>query len=300
MTKKKSLTNLPASIKERLKNIADKKKSEYQIVVRQFFWERFLYRLSVSEYRSNLILKGAMMLIALNKEPNRPTRDIDFLGVGISNQIDNVADVIRKILMIECEDGIHFAPDSILAEPINESDLYSGIRIKFTGTLDSIKQRIFIDIGFGDSIEKVETPHKFPVLLSLPAPEIYIYPIESSVSEKFEALVSLQLLTSRMKDIYDIVFYSKNFEFTSTRLRSALLNTFQRRGTDIEKRFDIFSVNFRGNQEKEIQWQSFHKTIGLKASNTFASAVSEIEQFIEPVLTGDFRIWEPKRSKWVR
>ncbi|MCC6550375.1 MAG: nucleotidyl transferase AbiEii/AbiGii toxin family protein [Ignavibacteriaceae bacterium] len=300
MTKKKPLTNLPVSIRERLKNIADNKNSEFQNLVQQFFWERFLYRLSISEYRSNLILKGAMMMIALNKERNRPTRDIDFLGVGISNQIDSVADIIRKIVMIECEDGIHFATDSILAEPINESDLYSGIRIKLTGTLDSIKQRIFIDIGFGDSIEKVETPQKFPVLLSLPSPEIYIYPIESSVSEKVEALVSLQLLTSRMKDIYDIAFYSKNFEFTSTRLSSALLNTFQRRGTDIEKRFDIFSVNFRENKEKELQWQAFHKTNGLKAASTFASAISEIERFIEPVLTGDFRIWEPERSKWVR
>lgn len=294
----KEIVNLPASIREKLKNIAVSERKEFQYILRQFFWERFLYRISVSEYRENLILKGALMMVVLHHERNRPTRDMDFLGVNMPNETGQIEKVISTIAKIDSQDGVRFLPDTIESERIHDKDEYSGVRIKITGVLGVIRQRVFIDIGFGDSIADGGILSSFPVLLPLSVPQVYIYPIESSVSEKFEALVSLQLVSSRMKDIFDILYYQNNFSFAGEKLKKAIRETFSTRGTDLEKRRDVFSSFFKANREKQIQWQAFHRTNSLPYTVSFAEAVNLIENFLEPVISGKVDAWNPGKLQW--
>lgn len=294
----KEIVNFSASIRAKLKNIAVSEQKEFQYILRQFFWERFLYRISVSGYRDNFILKGALMMVVLNHERNRPTRDMDFLGVSIPNDMGQIAKVVSEIAKIEASDGVCFLSDTIESERINDKDAYSGVRIKITGVLGVIRQRVFIDIGFGDSIADGGILSSFPVLLPLSVPQVYIYPIESSVSEKFEALVSLQLVSSRMKDIFDILYYQNSFSFAGKKLKKAIIETFNTRGTDREKRRDVFSSLFKENKEKQIQWQAFHKTNKLTYTISFSEAMLIIEKFLEPVISGGVKTWNPTNLQW--
>ena len=241
MKKKSEIKNVAASVKERLRNIAAQSDKEFQSVVRQYVQERFLFRLSKSVYSNNFILKGALLFVAHDISRNRPTRDIDFLGSAISNEINDVKDAVTEILKIEFEDGITFDAKSVEAENIVEDGDYHGIRIKFYAYMENSKERVQLDIGFGDKMTSGPIEIEFPTLLDFAAPKIKVYSIETAIAEKFEAIVSLQLQSSRMKDFYDVLFFAEHYKFNKDLLHKALLTTFNHRSTNTEDRKIIFS-----------------------------------------------------------
>ena len=172
----------------------------------QYFQERFLYRLSVSPYREHFILKGALLFFLYDAHRLRPTKDIDLLGRAQSNDLKNIREVVQQIAQIEVPDGVVFTKESTTVEIIKESEEYSGVRVKIEAKLTSARQTLQIDIGFGDRIVPGPVEIEFPVILDQPAPRIKGYSKESVISEKLEAIVRFNFLTSRMKDFYDILF----------------------------------------------------------------------------------------------
>jgi predicted nucleotidyltransferase component of viral defense system len=194
--KKSEIKNVAASVKERLRNIAAQSNKEFQSVVRQYVQERFLFRLSKSVYSKNFILKGALLFVAHDISRNRPTRDIDFLGSSISNDINDIKEFIKEILKIEFEDGLKFDLKNVEAENIVEDGDYNGIRVKFYAYLENSRERVQLDIGFGDKLTSGPIEIEFPTLLDFDAPKIEVYSIETAIAEKFEAIVSLQLQSS--------------------------------------------------------------------------------------------------------
>jgi predicted nucleotidyltransferase component of viral defense system len=143
----KEIKNISASVRERLRNISVETGKEFQNIVRQYAQERFLYRLLKSAYSNNLILKGALLFVAHDISRSRPTRDIDFLGASISNDKDEIKEVIREILQTDFNDGLRFDADHIDAENIAEDGDYHGLRIRFFAYLGTIKERIQLDVG---------------------------------------------------------------------------------------------------------------------------------------------------------
>ncbi|WP_082853939.1 nucleotidyl transferase AbiEii/AbiGii toxin family protein [Kosmotoga sp. DU53] len=109
----KEIRNMAASVKDRLLRIAKFNKVDYTRILQRYAQERFLYRLSVSDFRSNLVLKGAMMFLAYGLPDLRPTKDIDFLGTAISNEPDNIEMIIKQISSIPCNDGIIFNGENL-------------------------------------------------------------------------------------------------------------------------------------------------------------------------------------------
>ncbi len=77
--------NLPASIRARLKNVADARKQDFNLVLTHYGLERLLYRLSVSPHANSFLLKGALLFSLWYDIPHRPTRDADLLGFGSSD-----------------------------------------------------------------------------------------------------------------------------------------------------------------------------------------------------------------------
>lgn len=140
MKKEREIKNFAASVKERLRNVASQTGKEFQSVIRQYVQERFLFRLSKSVYSKNFILKGALLFIAHDISRNRPTRDIDFLGSAISNDINDIKEVVKEILEIEFEDGLKFDTESVEAENIVEDGDYNGIRVKFYAYMENSKE----------------------------------------------------------------------------------------------------------------------------------------------------------------
>lgn len=299
MKENKEIKNVAASVKERLRNISVQNGKEYQSVVSQYVQERFLYRLSESLYSNNLILKGALLFIAHDISRNRPTRDIDFLGSKIPNGIDDLIEVIKEILTVKIEDGLRFDPDSVEAENITEDGEYKGVRIKFYVYLENSRERMQIDIGFGDKITAGPVEIEFPTLLDFPAPKLKVYSIETAIAEKFEAIVSLQLQTSRMKDFYDILFFAEHYIFKKETLIQAITTTFNNRLTDLELSKIIFEDKFKKEESFQKLWSAFLDRNKLENDKTFSEVVSQIQSFIQPIFNSETKNnWNPLKWRW--
>jgi hypothetical protein len=125
-----------------------------------------------------------------------------------------------------------------------------------------------------------------------------VYSIESAIAEKYEAIVSLQLETSRMKDFYDIVFFAEKYKFNKELLKRAVLTTFSNRSTDIALRNKIYEESFRNDSQKQIQWSAFLVRNNLLAENKFSVVVEKLKSFIEPIFLDDKLIWNPQKFLW--
>jgi predicted nucleotidyltransferase component of viral defense system len=172
------------------------------------------------------------------------------------------------------------------------------VRIKFYAYLENSRERIQIDIGFGDRITAGPIEIDFPTLLDFPAPHIMVYSIESAIAEKFEAIVSLQLETSRMKDFYDILFFAEHYEFKLDLLKEAILTTFKHRNTDLEKRKSIYDDKFKTDEQLQKFWTAFQDRNKLTAENKFANVIERLHSFIEPIFSEKNLIWNPKKFIW--
>ncbi|UCH92512.1 MAG: nucleotidyl transferase AbiEii/AbiGii toxin family protein [Candidatus Aminicenantes bacterium] len=296
---KKEIKDIVESIRARLKNFARRSGRDFDAVLLQYFQERLLYRVSVSEFNENFILKGALLLMVKSVSPFRPTKDIDFLGKGIKAEPESLKILVRKISKIDCNDGIQFISESVKAAAIKEGAEYEGIRVKIDSTLGKIKKTITVDIGFGDKIFDGPEEFDFPVLLDFPAPKIKCYNYETIIAEKFQAIVWLNFQTSRLKDFFDILFLAENNAFQAYRLKNAIIETFKRRNTEIEQRRTVFSDEFKNDPSKQIQWTAFLKKNNLTAEFDFKVVIENIEKFLEPLFSGnptEDNIWN--KYKW--
>lgn len=294
----KEIKNIGVSIRQKLLSIAKKSGRDYNALLNQFFQERFLYKLSVSHYKNNFILKGALLLLSYNIERTRPTKDIDFLGKSINNDLDEIKNIISEICSIKTSDGIEFISKEIKAERIKEDAQYGGIRLHIPYKLHTIKGIIQIDIGFGDRISGGPIKSEFPTLLDFPAPLINVYSIETAVAEKFEAIVKLNFQTSRMKDFFDIIHIASNYNFKSNSLALALNATFSARKTNIDDMTDVFSDEFKLDKKKESQWKAFLTKNKITYDKSFLEVISMIEQFINPIFSILSLNWNPEIWKW--
>jgi predicted nucleotidyltransferase component of viral defense system len=287
MTENRS-ANLPSSIHQRLLNLSKKEGQDYQFVLTRFALERFLYRLSKSPFAGQFILKGAMLFSIWTGKSHRPTKDLDLLGYCDDNR-ESLTALIGKICLIEVEpDGLIFNPESIQLEDIREGQEYQGQRVRLTANLGRSKIHVQIDIGFGDVTSPTVEDVEYPSLLGLPCPQIRAYPKETVISEKLQAMVSLGMLNSRMKDFYDIWVISKQFDFKGPALVRAIKATFDRRKTMIPKEASsALTDEFSNDQTKAAQWKAFLTRNHLETSDAgLSSVMHDLRIFlIDPLLS---------------
>ena len=276
--------NIAASVRQRLLNLARAQGRPFQEILQFYVMERFLYRLSRSDHADRFVLKGALMLQVWESPQARPTMDIDMLG-RTDNDLDALIGQVREIMVVDSdpEDGLIFHGDSLQAEPITEDAEYEGARIRGWAELDRARARLQVDIGFGDAVVPEPQRRSYPVLLDLPAPELLCYSRESTIAEKFQAMVALGSLNSRMKDFYDIWLLSRQFSFEMAELMLAITATFDRRDTPVPKT-PLFDPDFAS--EKQAQWRAFLRRLGndVPAEQEFANVLMVLEKFIGTAL----------------
>lgn len=279
---KKNIKNLPESIKSRLRNKAKESNRLYSEVLQYYCIERFLYRLSCSKYADKFILKGALMFMVWQIPERRTTLDIDFLAV-YDNQVSAIEEVIKDVCLISVTpDGLVFDPKTVKGQSIREEMEYKGVRIKFIGLLDRSRIPMQIDVGFGDVVYPNPKVIRYPVILDLPEPNLKAYPVESLVSEKFEAMVKLSLLNSRMKDYYDIWLLIHKFDFNGQKLAGALKKTFNSRNTTLPKTIPIFAEEiYDERSDRQKLWKAFLNKNDIKhAPGKLSDIAREIEKFL--------------------
>ena len=194
-----TVKNIGASVRARINNKAKTDKVNTQFLLTRYSLERLLYRLAVSEHRDSFLLKGALLFDLWYDVPLRPTRDIDLLGFGMA-EIPYLFKVFEDLCAIEVEDGISFDAATINAEEIRKDANYSGIRVTLIGTIDIAKCTVQVDVGYGDAVTPAPEIATYPVMLEdMPAPELRVYPQYTVIAEKFEAIISLGMVNSRMR-----------------------------------------------------------------------------------------------------
>jgi hypothetical protein len=224
--------------------------------------------------------------------------DIDFLG-KIDNSLEVIVAATKDICGMDVEaDGMSFNAETVKAARITEDAEYEGVRVRVQGGLGKARISLQIDIGFGDVIVPGPSKIEYPVLLDFPAPELNGYTMESTIAEKFQAMVKLGALNSRMKDFYDIWMLSRAFDFKGETLTEAVEETFETRNTPITIDPTAFDFSFAKDEDKKAQWQGFIRKAKLTdAPEAFEDVVEEVKRFIHPLVVSITQK-RPFRSVW--
>ena len=283
---KKDIKNIEASVRALLQNNAKETNRPFAEILQYYGMERFLYRFSRSKYADKFILKGALLFTVWQIPERRATLDIDFLA-RYDNQVASIEAVMRDVCGIPVEpDGLVFDSKNIRGRKIKEDADYEGVRVKFLGFLERSHIPMQIDVGFGDIIYPKTKIIDYPVILDFLKPHLKGYPAESVISEKFETMVKLGLLNSRMKDFYDIWLMMRRFDFKGSNLTEALKRTFKHRKTDIPKAKPLFAEEiYDEKSDRQTLWKAFLKKGDIKhAPEKLATTAKGIEEFLIKLL----------------
>jgi predicted nucleotidyltransferase component of viral defense system len=288
------MPDLAASIRARLLNLAKANGEDFQYVLTRYGNERLLHRLSISRHANQFVLKGASLFSLWLGRPHRTTRDVDLLGFG-APELDRLEAIFGELCDLAVEDGLEFDRGSIRTFSIREDSIYHGLRTTMRCALAKARIDLQVDVGFGDSVTPEPRLVEIPTLLDLPQPSLRAYAMETSIAEKLEAMVTLGMTNSRMKDYFDIWYLSERFPFDRT-LAEAARATFARRGTELPSRIPVaLTDEFITDRVNQTQWRAFLRKARVSERPTLEEVVVALRRFLGPVFKpGDHtETWEP-------
>lgn len=295
--------DIAASVLAKLKNKAKASGISYQQCLQLFFQEEFLRRLAGSEYAQNFVLKGGLFIYTLTNFESRATVDVDFLMRGLSNDLARMDAIIGEILAVDTgNDFVTFKAGKTQSIAVQRK--YHGVSTQIIGCIKNVRVPFNVDIGVGDVI--VPGAQRLAIQTQLDGydkPEILTYSLESTIAEKFDAILQRFELTGRMKDFYDIYYLSWKFDFDGLKLQTAIQKTLRNRGTAYEK--DSFQrvLALRDDGDMHTKWRYFLRTLG-NPEMAFSSVIGGIETFLLPVwdaISNDIelqKVWIATSTKW--
>lgn len=276
------MADIAASVLAKLKNKAKATGISYQQCLQLFFQEEFLRRLAGSRYAENFVLKGGLFIYTLTNFESRATVDVDFLMRGLNNDLARMDEIIAEILAVPTgNDFVTF--QATKTEAIAVRRKYHGISTQITGYIKNVRVPFNVDIGVGDVIvPNAERRNIQTQLDGYEKPEILTYSLESTIAEKFDAILQRFELTGRMKDFYDIYYLSRTFNFDGVNLQTAIQETLQNRGTAYEK--DSFDriLALANDTDMQTKWRYFLRTLGNPEID-FRTVIAGLQRFLEPV-----------------
>lgn len=296
--------DMAASVLAKLKNKAKASCISYQQCLQLFFQEEFLRKLAGSKYADNFVLKGGLFIYTLTNFESRATVDVDFLMRGLNNDLVRMDEIIAEILAVPTgNDFVSFKATPM--EPIAVQRKYHGISTQITGYIKNVRVPFNVDIGVGDVIVPNAQRRNIQTQLDgFAKPEILTYSLESTIAEKFDAILQRFELTGRMKDFYDIYYLSRTFDFDGQKLRSAIAQTLQNRGTAYDETIFSRVLALAEDADMQVKWRYFLKTLGNPGIG-FSDVINHIEKFLHPVWvaiqSGDelHSVWHAQLGQWI-
>ncbi len=264
---------LATSVRQRLLNRAKLNGEDYNLLLARYVVIRFLSRLANSKHADTFLLKGATMFLVWQGSIHRPTRDLDLLGLEALTA-KAIEAIVREICETPCEpDAVVFDVESISSSAIREDNPRGGIRTTLTARLGSARQQPQIDIGYGDAVDGVEID--LPILLDGQRQvRMRGYPVETVVAEKFEALVTLGMQNSRMKDFFDLASIADTMSIDARAMRAAIEATFERRRTPLPNSLPVALTEvFWTDETVKSRWLSFARKNRIGAPHDTLEAV---------------------------
>lgn len=253
-------------LKDLIRNLSKDKSADAQILMRNYMMERFLERISLSEYRDKFILKGGMLVAAMVGLDARSTMDIDATVKGATVGIEEVENMIASIISVPVDDGVEFRVKRI-SEIMDEAE-YPGIRISMETEFDGVITPLKIDISTGDAITPREVRYSFKLMLEDRSIEIWAYNLETVLAEKLETVVSRATTNTRMRDFYDIYILEQLHGNTLDPqiLHDALRATAHKRGTErhLAEAAEVFEEVENSSVMQKL-WESYRKKFSYAA-----------------------------------
>ena len=266
------------SLKAKINNRAKKNKVMPQDLMQMYFFERLLYRISISKYKNNFILKGGLLLSALFGDERRTTQDMDTMIKGIEIESDRLISILEEIINIDGNDGIDFK--ILKSNDIRIQDKYGGIRISLLGIKEELQVNLKIDITTRDPIVPREINFKYQSMFDDGYFNIMVFTKESIIAEKFQTLIEDTESDTRAKDFYDL-YMLMNEDINKDNLRKAIISTFNRREksyllSEIEERFDMIS----NSDILESYWNNFKKSHIYASNISYDEVINKIEEIV--------------------
>lgn len=295
--------NKAKSVMDRLRHISQQRGLPLHLLQVMYYQERLLARLEQSTYWDRFVLKGGLYLYARSDfgrtAASRPTRDIDLLATLLPSGLDRMEDIWREVITLDLGDGVRFDPETLKVTRIKEDQEYEGVRVTFLGFIGRARQSMQVDIGFGDPVTPRTVDFAFPTLLEKMPLALQAYTVETVIAEKFEAMVSLNVVNTRFKDFFDLYQLLSTETLEAASLRRALERTFQHRGTDLNQPGVIFTDEFKTDPLRQQGWTHFLKGLESRAPQKFFEVMDHIQAFLEPVVLRDQQgQWKPRERMW--
>jgi len=295
------------SIKDKLIQLSKKLGREPMSILRLYAQERFLFRISQSVYSNRFLLKGGLLLYSRYGFTTRPTVDIDMLYLGKEEKWPGI-ETIKQIAMMRCDDSIVFITAGMAISKkesdLKESPLRFVIPWQFAGIPAS--GTTILDIGTGDIVVPKPELISFPVLLTdTSVPVLQAYSIETTIAEKFEAMVSFGTINSRMKDFYDIYQILRRERIIGRVLKQAISQTFTARRTITSVSPAIFEDSFATDRDRVRMWREFFKKTDEDEPIDFQEVMNRINAFLSPVykvlVNGEEfnKLWDCRLLAWL-
>lgn len=265
-------------------------------LIQLYALECFLDRLGHSQFAENFVLKGGVLLAAL--EARRPTRDIDFAALAVNNSVDEVLTVVRTVAGISLDDGLEFDSAGAIAEVIRDGDDYSGVRVTLGGGLSRAVVHLHVDVNFGDPIWPDPQQISLPRLLD-GALLVRGYPLEMVLAEKIVTAVARGSANTRWRDFVDIYSLVRRHTIGATTLRSSLERVTQHRRIDLVLLQPIFTGYAELAQQRWLAWLRKNR-LELTISENFSGVLDLVVAFVDPVISAEVsgKTWNPSVGEW--
>ncbi len=280
-------------LKDLIRNLSKKKSADAQILMRNYMMERFLERISLSEYKNQFILKGGMLVAAMVGLDARATMDLDATIKGTNVSVEDVEMIISQIISIPLNDGVLFRIKRI-SEIMEEAD-YPGVRVSMETKFDGVITPLKIDISTGDIITPREIKYNFNLMLENRTIEVWAYNLETVLAEKLETVISRNVTNTRMRDFYDIYILQKLYgeQLSKDVLRDALVATAKKRETleqieteDIDEVFD----EIQSSSVMENLWKAYQRNYSYSADIPWHTIMKSIRTLYEIISKNTYNV----------
>ena len=280
-------------LKDLIRNMSKKKSADAQILMRNYMMERFLERISLSEYKNQFILKGGMLVAAMVGLDARATMDPDATIKGTNVSVKDVEMIISQIISIPLDDGVSFRIKRI-SEIMEEAD-YPGVRVSMETKFDGVITPLKIDISTGDIITPREIKYNFNLMLENRTIEVWAYNLETVLSEKLETVISRNVTNTRMRDFYDIYILQKLYgeQLSKDVLWDALVATAKKRETleqiEVEDIDEVFN-EIQSNSVMENLWKAYQKNYTYAADIPWHTIMKSIRTLYEIISKNTYNV----------
>ena len=280
-------------LKDLIRNMSKKKSADAQILMRNYMMERFLERISLSEYKNQFILKGGMLVAAMVGLDARATMDLDATIKGTNVSVEDVEMIISQIISIPLDDGVSFRVKRI-SEIMEEAD-YPGVRVSMETKFDGVITPLKIDISTGDIITPREIKYNFNLMLENRTIEVWAYNLETVLAEKLETVISRNVTNTRMRDFYDIYILQKLYgeQLSKDVLWDALVATAKKRETleqieteDIDEVFD----EIQSSSVMENLWKAYQRNYSYSADIPWHTIMKSIRTLYEIISKNTYNV----------